>query len=113
LAPSAGFEAPVSVAVDKIGNIFVADFGNGLGGNHAGFYEISGATITQLAASEEFQAPSGIAVGAGDNIFATDQSEATVTEVLASGSYSTVISLGSGFIAQHCILRAFGKLGPF
>jgi sugar lactone lactonase YvrE len=107
LASGGGFYAPSGIAIDGSGDVFVADYGNGLGGSHAGVYEISGATVTQLAASAGFQAPTGAAVDASGNVFVADYGNGTgsnhagIYEI--SGTTVTQLATSAGFQAPDSI----------
>jgi hypothetical protein len=96
---------PAGIAVDRSGNLFVADLGNKTGGGSAGLYEVlavGGYTTVNSLAGGSFYAPAGVAVDGSGNIFVADKGDgagghhAGVYEVLAAGGYTTVNPLASG-----------------
>ena len=89
-----GFGNPDGVAVDRSGNLFVADQLN------SAVYELlaAGGYTTKITLSTQFTVPTGIAVDGNENVFVTDQGTARVYEMLAAGGYTTANQLGSGFI---------------
>ncbi len=89
-----GLNQPQGIAVDRDGNVFVADTFNRAVKKIvvAGGYT----TIETLgAANGNFSAPAGIAIDAGGNVFVTDLGNNTVKEILADGGYVTVETLGA------------------
>jgi sugar lactone lactonase YvrE len=94
----AGFSYPAGVAVDKSGNVYVADSTSG------DVYEIPPGCITVNCVKtlgSGFVTPSGVAVDGSGDVFVADLSNNTVKEMLAvSGSIPaspTINTLGSGF----------------
>ncbi len=94
LSLGGGFSSPFGVAVDKSGNVFVADTDNSavkeipLGCVNSGCVKTLGSG---------FSGPYGIAVDGSGNVFVADTVNSTVKEILAAGGYVTVQTLGSGF----------------
>jgi sugar lactone lactonase YvrE len=88
-----GFGNPDGVAVDRGGNLFVADEGTGK------VYELlaAGGYTRLVTLSTQFTIPTGIAVDGNENVFVTDQGTGRVYELLAAGGYTTANQLGSGF----------------
>jgi DNA-binding beta-propeller fold protein YncE len=90
-----GFLAPVGVAVDGSGNIFVADDASGL------VEEIAAATGNVTPVGSGFNFPSGVAVDGSGNVFVADAEGNSVFEIVAvNGAVSagsTVNPVGSGF----------------
>jgi sugar lactone lactonase YvrE len=88
-----GFNTPYNVALDKNGNVYVADFGNGV------VKEIlaAGGYTTVNTLGSGFSEPSGIAVDGSGNVFVSDPGKNAVYEILAAGGYTTVNPIGSGF----------------
>ena len=87
-----GLNRPQGVAVDRDGNVFVADTGN-----HAvkEFVAAGGyATVTTLGATNgNFRTPFGVAVDGNGNVFVADFGNNAVKEILAAGGYVTVNTL--------------------
>jgi hypothetical protein len=101
-----GFISPWSVAVDGSGNVYVADHDA-----HAvmAIVAVNGSvpanpTINTLGGNTfEYTYPTGVAVDGMGNVFVASQGEgtgspATAKEIAAAGGYTTVNTLGSGFI---------------
>ena len=58
-----------------------------------------------------FGGPFGIALDANRNVFVSDESYATVSELTAASNYATVISIGSGFYRPYALaVDASGNL---
>ena len=106
-----GFNAPIGVAVDKAGNVYVGDFSNnavkeivaGTGGAAAGTVN-SNSTVNTLGSG--FSKPEGVAVDRAGNVYVANYGTSEVMEIVAGtgnaasgtvNSGSTVIALGSGF----------------
>lgn len=86
---SGAFNAPMGVAVDANGNIFVADTGNNAVEE---LVAASGYTIKNLA-SGSFNAPRGVALDAYGNLFVADTGSSTVKVVSVASGYTTVSTL--------------------
>lgn len=95
---AASFFSPTGVTVDSAGNVYVADFGNntvrritsaGVVSTLAGTAGTAGST-DGAAASALFNAPYGLAVDAGGNVFVTDSGNNTVRKISAAGVVSTL-----------------------
>jgi DNA-binding beta-propeller fold protein YncE len=88
-----GFTQPMGIAVDRSGNVFVADNGN------LAVKEIlaQGGYITVNTLGSGFVDPSDVAVDGNGNVFVADLAGG-VKEILAAGGYTTVNTLGSGFV---------------
>jgi sugar lactone lactonase YvrE len=93
-----GFAQPYGVALDKSGNLFVVQDGSGSSApSGPGLYEIlasSGYTTVAPLASGSFVEPYGVALDASGNVFVTDLSSDTLSEVLAP-AYTTVVPLAT------------------
>ena len=97
-----GFVNPRGVAVDGSGNVFVGDITN------QAVYEIlaDGGYATVKTLGSGFIDPAGVAVDSDGNVFVADagvysdpaRGPAAVYEILADSGYTTVKTLGSGFI---------------
>jgi sugar lactone lactonase YvrE len=81
------------IAVDKNGNVFVANSGS----NAILEFPFKGSSYgTQIAVGSGFSNPAALAVDANDNLFIADTSASVVQELAYDGSsYHTAISLGT------------------
>ncbi len=89
-----GFSLVWGVAVDKSGNVFVADVGA------SAVKEIPAGCVTSgcvITLGSGFSVPNGVAVDGSGNVFVADFGNSAVKEILAAGGYTTVKTLGSGF----------------
>jgi sugar lactone lactonase YvrE len=103
-ATSALLYYPSGVAVDSIGNLFIADYGN-----HRIRKVSSSGIITTVAgagtygysgdggpaASAQLYYPAGVAIDSAGNIFIADRSNHRIRKVSASGIITTVAGIGS------------------
>lgn len=92
--------APVGVAVDSSGDLFVADSGDNK------VYEVTSAgTVTQLASGYAFSAPFGVAVDSSGNVYVADNGDSKILEIEATGgvvsSSSAVIELANSTTFFH------------
>jgi sugar lactone lactonase YvrE len=104
-ATAAEINAPTSLAIDSIGNLFIADRSNqrirkvtpaGIistvtGTGTAGFSGDGG-----LATSAQLNGPHSISVDVAGNLFIADQLNARIRKVTAAGIISTVAGSGAG-----------------
>lgn len=109
---AASFSAPVDVALDPSGNIFVAD-----GGNSA-IRRISPAgTVTTLAGGPKtstFIWPTGVAVDPSGNVIVMDVGANKVLKLTQAGVVTTVAGTGSAGSADGAGSAAtFGSTGPY
>ena len=98
---SARFNQPSGVAVDSVGNVYLADTGNGT------IRKVSSAgAVTTLAGTPVyrgsvdasgvgalFSAPTGLAIDAAGNLYAADSTNATIRKVTPTGVVSTLAGL--------------------
>lgn len=100
-ATEAEFDGPIAVAVDKRGNVFVADSYNDLireitaDGN---VITIAGTGSPGLndgnASMAAFNTPSGVAVDRQSNLFVADTGNSAIRKITPQGEVSTVIANG-------------------
>ncbi|CAN5153396.1 SBBP repeat-containing protein [soil metagenome] len=76
-ADKASFNAPAGVAVDALGNVYVADTGN----NMIRKINTSG-TVSTYADGGYFNAPSGIAVDASGNVYVADSNNNVIRKII-------------------------------
>lgn len=102
---NASFNAPEAVAVDKSGNVYVADTGNSI------IREITpGGAVSTLAGSPgdagsadglgdvaQFNGPEGIAVNSSGDVFVADTLNHTIREVAPGGVVTTFAGVAGNF----------------
>jgi sugar lactone lactonase YvrE len=96
-----GFNSPYGVAVDRAGNVFVADFNNNAVEEIVAVNGAVSSSSTVNTIGSGFGGPGGVAVDGAGNVFVADEENNAVKEIVAvSGavsSSSTVNAVGSGF----------------
>lgn len=94
----AKFSGPSGIAIDKNGNLYVADTNNDtirkitsarLVSTFAGMAGVSGAT-DGIGTSARFTTPYGVAVDSGNNIYVADSGNATVRKITGGQSVTTL-----------------------
>ena len=93
LGANAGFRAPAGAATDLLGNVYVADYGNGL------VRQITmGAAVSTLMDSAgsivRLSAPGGVAVDSVGNIYVTESWSNRVRKLSSSGTLTTLAGTG-------------------
>lgn len=95
---AARFSYPSDVAVDRAGNIFVADFGNSAirRVTPAGVVTTVAGTPGQIGSADgigvaaQFHGPSGVAIDPSGNVFVADSNNATIRKISPDGYVSTI-----------------------
>ncbi|MCO5951189.1 putative Ig domain-containing protein, partial [Mucilaginibacter flavidus] len=90
-----GFSAPLGIASDTAGNIYVADKGNNL----VKKVPVNGSATVSLGSG--FSSPSGVAVDAAGFIYVADAGNGAVKKMSADGL--TITSIGSGFTSPVAV----------
>jgi len=80
----ARFNYPRGVAVDKFGNIYVADTGN------SRIRKITSTGALSTIAGTAFSSPSGIAVDESGNIYVADTGNSRIRKITSTGALSTI-----------------------
>jgi sugar lactone lactonase YvrE len=102
---AARFDGPGSVALDRAGNVFVADTGNhtirkitpaGVVSTFAGAAGISGSK-NGTGASARFHFPAGVAIDRADNVFVADSLNDTIREITPAGVVTTFAGAPGAF----------------
>jgi len=83
------FNDPLANAIDGAGNIFVADYANGV----AKEIVASGGYVTVNTIASGLSYPIGLALDGAGNVFVGAWGSGTVTEILASSGYTTTRTL--------------------
>jgi len=111
-APAAAFDAPLSVALDGSGNVFVANCGSDCSGtgNSGSVSELTAASsyatgLNFAPSTAEFASPESIALDGSGNVFVANDGNLTtnlgsVSELTAASAYATGLNLappGAGF----------------
>lgn len=99
----AKFNKPSSIALDNLGNIYVADYGNHkirkitptgitttLAGSTAGFADGTGAAA-------KFNGPTGIALDASGNVYVADSENQKIRKISPTGIVTTIAGTTYGF----------------
>ncbi len=124
LATSAGLNAPMGIALDAAGNLFIADSGNAVvrevsGGNINRFAGTTGSAGFSgdgaAATSAQLDVPAGVAVDAAGNVYIGDKGMDVIREVAGdsahfistiAGTHGTAGDLGDGGPATNATLNA-------
>jgi sugar lactone lactonase YvrE len=97
-AATAEFASPMALALDKAGNIYVADTNNhtirkitpaGVVSVFAGAPQVSG-SADGVGASARFASPSGIAVDGSGNVYVSDTYNHTIRKITSNGVVTTL-----------------------
>ena len=104
-AIGSGFTAPAGVAVDRAGNVFIAD------SSANAVYELVGGTGTPVSVGTGLLAPTGVTVDAEGNLFIADAGNSRVVEVPVAGT--TLVSASQAVIATGLTSPLAIASGPF
>ncbi|MGI9026924.1 MAG: hypothetical protein ACR2GP_15365 [Burkholderiaceae bacterium] len=95
---AASFNGPIALAVDGVGNVYVADSGNqlirritpaGVVSTYAGIANQAG-SADGPAGSATFRGPSGVAVDAAGNVYVGDSGNSTIRKIDTTLAVSTI-----------------------
>lgn len=108
----ASYNGPTGVAVDALGNILVADFGNhtirkiattgavsvlaGVSGNSGNNNAVIPATATANAINPRFNNPAGLAIDVTGNVYVADYGNNLIRKIATDGTISTVAGKSVG-----------------
>ncbi len=92
-----GFNFPDGVVVDTSGNVFVADYGNSMVKEIVAVGGLVSSSSTVLTLRSDFR-PCSTALDSSANLYLADCQNNLVKEIPAAGGYTTVNTLGSGFV---------------
>jgi len=103
---AAGFFGPTSVAVDSVGNVYVADRSNHVvrkitpAGAVTTFAGSVSGTSDGVGGAARFNLPSGVAVDAADNVFVGDSGNHRLRKITPAAVVTTVAGSSSGYTDQ-------------
>ncbi|HTD07152.1 NHL repeat-containing protein [Undibacterium sp.] len=98
-ANTASFALPDSVAVDALGNVYVADTGNnsirkitaaGMVSSLAGDLYANSGSANGTGTAATFSAPTGVAVDASGNVYVSDSGNNLIRKITAAGVVTTI-----------------------
>jgi sugar lactone lactonase YvrE len=96
-----GFTVPAAVAVDRSGNVFVADENNNAVKEIVAVNGVVSSNSNVITVGSGFNGPLGVAVDGGGNVFVADAGNSAVKAIVSVNgvvsSSSNVITVGSGF----------------
>ena len=108
---AARFNAPIGVAVDAAGNVYVGDFGNyavrkiqpdgtvtTLAGGQFGATDVDG-----FGTAAKFGGPVGVAVDSHGNVFVADQGLQSIRKITPAGAVSTFAGVSSRLTAGSIV----------
>jgi hypothetical protein len=95
-SPGAGFNQPIEVDIDALGDVWAANFGgNSVSELPAGCTSSSCNGANFSNGSAQFQGPSSIAIDTSNNVFVTNETGNTVSELTAASAYATAFNFGA------------------
>jgi hypothetical protein len=87
---AARFQGPAAVAVDRMGNVYVADSGN------AAIRKVTAAgVVTTLAGTGNAFIPTGVAVDGAGNVYAAERDRAYLHRITPAGTDTVIFDLGN------------------
>jgi hypothetical protein len=117
--PAAGLSSPHGIAVDSLGNVYVADSGN----NRIRMISPAGVATTVAgtgtpgfsgdggpATSAQLDAPWGVAVDSSGSVFISDSGNHRIRKIDAAGVISTIAGTGAGTFGGDGGLATAAKL---
>lgn len=100
-----GYKAPAGVAVDALGNLYIADSGSNK------IYEIAAGGSTAVAFGSGLNAPKGVAVDAAGNVFVADTGNNQIVEIpVVDGQLSSAAEMV--VVASSASLSGKGLSAP-
>ena len=106
IGTNAAFSDPIGVAVDRSGNVYVADHFN----SAIRKIDTNDVVTTIIADASIFHGPSGVAVDGSGNLFVADAESGAIREINAAGSVTT---LAGGGGAWGAYLNGLGTNATF
>ncbi|MTI29211.1 gluconolaconase, partial [Cytophagales bacterium RKSG123] len=101
-ALSASFDSPAGVAVDAVGNVYVADFGNQKIRKISVDGQVSTLAGTGIEGDQDgdaltasFNTPYGVAVDPGGNVYVADGGNHKIRKISVDGQVSTLAGTGN------------------
>ncbi|MBV1777328.1 hypothetical protein KSF73_16525 [Burkholderiaceae bacterium DAT-1] len=112
---TANFNAPTGIAVDKNGNLYIADTGNNAIRKITKMGEVTTLAGSSTAGAEDglgaaatFNGPTGLAVDGDGNVYVADAGNFSIRKITAGGLVSTLAGGSQGYVnatgssAQFC-----------
>jgi sugar lactone lactonase YvrE len=99
---AARFSDPEAVAVDRAGNVYVADHGTGI-------RKITPAGVVTTLADTNLLNPTGVVVDGAGNVYVTDPDNATIHRITPTGTI-TILDVDSALVSPMPGLAGFSRL---
>jgi streptogramin lyase len=97
IGTNAAFSDPIGVAVDRSGNVYVADHFN----SAIRKIDTNDVVTTIIADASIFHGPSGVAVDGSGNLFVSDAEGNAIREISAAGIVTTLAGGSYGWVMQN------------